>query len=72
MLVDDEPNVCKSLSHLLRPDGYKICHANCPLVAMYILQEQEIDIIISNQRMPKMTVPYFSLKLVSIIRKQYA
>ena len=50
LLVDDEPIICKSLSHLLGRDGYQIWQANCPLVAMQILQEQEDRLAMVTER----------------------
>jgi EAL domain-containing protein (putative c-di-GMP-specific phosphodiesterase class I)/CheY-like chemotaxis protein len=52
LLVDDEVNIVAALKRLLRPDGYEISSANCGEQGLEILAQQQVDVIISDQRMP--------------------
>lgn len=62
MLVDDEPNILSALHRVLRPLGFKMVQATGPTAAIDILEQQHVDIIISDHRMPGMTgVEFFSL-----------
>lgn len=54
LLVDDEENILRSLVRLLRRDGYNILTANGGHAGMEILQENDVSVIVSDQRMPKM------------------
>ncbi len=55
LLVDDEPNVLTSLKRLFRRDGHIIYTANSGEEGLQILSTQNINVIISDQRMPGMT-----------------
>lgn len=55
LLVDDEDNIVASLKRLLRRDGYHIVTANSGAQGLQRLAENEVDVIISDQRMPGMT-----------------
>jgi signal transduction histidine kinase len=54
LVVDDEPDVVQSVKDLLRLD-YDIYTATRAADAMKILEENRIDVIMSDQRMPEMT-----------------
>ena len=54
LVVDDEPDVVRSVKDLLRLD-YKVFTATSPDEGMKILQENPIDVIMTDQRMPEMT-----------------
>jgi len=54
LVVDDEPDVVRSVKDLLRLD-YKVYTATSPDEGMKILQENPIDVIMTDQRMPEMT-----------------
>lgn len=54
LLLDDEPNILRALSRLLRRDGYRIFTANSAREAFAILASNEVHVIISDQRMPEM------------------
>lgn len=54
LLLDDEPNILRALSRLLRRDGYRIFTANSAHEAFAILASNEVQVIISDQRMPEM------------------
>ena len=55
LLVDDEENIIASLRRLLRRDGYHIITANSGAQGLQRLAEHEVDVILSDQRMPGMT-----------------
>lgn len=55
LLVDDDDNIVSSLKRLLRKDGYHIVTADCGQQGLQRLAEYEVDVIISDQRMPGMT-----------------
>ncbi|MDB5758165.1 MAG: hypothetical protein JWM30_1454 [Burkholderia sp.] len=55
LLVDDEPNILSALKRLLRRDSYNILTAASGKEGLELLAKQEIDVIVSDQRMPGMT-----------------
>jgi len=55
LLVDDEENILSSLKRLLRRDGYTIITACGAAEGLKRLAEGEVDVIVSDQRMPGMT-----------------
>lgn len=55
LLVDDEENITSSLVRLLRRDGYHILCANSGEAGLALLAQNEVGVIISDQRMPGMT-----------------
>ncbi|MBI2308609.1 MAG: EAL domain-containing protein [Rhodocyclales bacterium] len=55
LLVDDEENILASLKRLLRRDGYHILTATGGAEALELLVQNDVDVILSDQRMPNMT-----------------
>jgi len=55
LLVDDEPNILRSLVRLLRRDGYRILTAGSGSEGLEVLEKERVGVIISDQRMPEMT-----------------
>lgn len=55
LLVDDEEEIGAALARLLRRDGYKILRAKNAKEGLALLAEQEVGVVISDQRMPEMT-----------------
>ena len=55
LLVDDEPSILSSLRRLLRNEGYRILTANSGTEGLQVLAENDVDVIVSDQRMPGMT-----------------
>jgi CheY-like chemotaxis protein len=55
LMVDDEANILASLKRLLRRDGYNILAANSGQEGLELLAAHDVDVIISDQRMPGMT-----------------
>ncbi len=69
LLVDDEENILASLRRLLRRDGYRILTANGGQAGLELLAQNEVDVILSDQRMPSMTGVEF-LRRVKTIHPQ--
>ena len=55
LLVDDEPNILSALKRLLRRGAYNILTAASGKEGLELLATNEIDVIVSDQRMPGMT-----------------
>lgn len=55
LVVDDEPHIVASLRRLLRRDGYRILEANSGQDGLRLLAENDVSVIMSDQRMPCMT-----------------
>lgn len=55
LLVDDEEHILASLKRLLRRDGYTIVTACGAAEGLKRLAECDVDVIVSDQRMPGMT-----------------
>lgn len=54
LLVDDEVNILSSLRRLFRQQGYTIHTAESGAAGLAILEEESIDLVISDMRMPQM------------------
>lgn len=56
LLVDDEENILRALTRLLRRNGYQILHASNGAEGLALLMEHpEVGVILSDQRMPSMS-----------------
>ena len=55
LLVDDETNIIKALTRLLRRTGHEILTAECGEAALRLLRERQVSLILLDQRMPGMT-----------------
>ncbi len=55
LLLDDEPNILNALNRALRRDGYRILTTSNPHEAFELLATHEVQVIISDQRMPAMS-----------------
>ncbi len=54
LFVDDEANILSSLQRLFRPLGYQILTAASGKEGLELLQNNNVDLIISDMRMPEM------------------
>ena len=63
LLVDDEENILASLRRLLRRDGYRILTAGGGAEGLEVIANNEVDVIVSDQRMPNMTGTEFLRKV---------
>ena len=61
LLVDDEPSVLSALRRVFRPAGYAILTAESGEAALEILASTEVDLIVSDMRMPGMSGAEFLL-----------
>jgi CheY-like chemotaxis protein len=55
LLVDDEENIVAALRRLLRAEGWLVLSATSAEQALQLMARHEIDVILSDQRMPGMT-----------------
>jgi CheY-like chemotaxis protein len=55
LLVDDEVNIQRALTRLLRNEGYRILCASSAHEAMAILAKEEVQVVVSDQRMPQVS-----------------
>jgi len=54
LFVDDEPSILSALRRLFRPQGYRILVAESGMAGLSILEQETVDLIISDMRMPEM------------------
>lgn len=54
LLVDDEANILAALRRLFRPLGFTVHSAESGAAALAILEQEHIDLVISDMRMPHM------------------
>jgi CheY-like chemotaxis protein len=55
LLVDDEDNIVAALRRLLRAEGWLVLSATSAEQALQLMARHEVDVILSDQRMPGMT-----------------
>ncbi len=55
MVIDDEPLVLKSIGKLLEIEGYYVTTSLSGKEALSIIEQEEIDLVISDIRMPNMS-----------------
>ncbi len=55
LLVDDEENIVAALRRLLRAEGWLVLSATSAEQALRLMARHEVDVILSDQRMPGMT-----------------
>jgi len=55
LLVDDEENIVAALRRLLRAEGWKVLSATSAEQALHEMARHEVDVVLSDQRMPGMT-----------------
>lgn len=66
LMVDDEANVLKALKRLFFDTDYKLFTAESGARGLEICQEEEIDLVISDYRMPEMTGVQFLSKVMEL------
>ncbi len=54
MFVDDEANILSSLRRVFRPLGYRIFIAQSGAEGLALMEQENIDLVISDMRMPEM------------------
>jgi diguanylate cyclase (GGDEF)-like protein/PAS domain S-box-containing protein len=55
LLLDDEANILRALTRVLRRDGYQIITATNAQDAFGLLAKHDVQVILSDQRMPEMS-----------------
>ncbi|HEX5364537.1 MAG TPA: HD domain-containing phosphohydrolase [Gallionella sp.] len=55
LFIDDEANILAALKRLFRPLGYNILTAESGAEGLALLEKENIDLVISDMRMPNMT-----------------
>ncbi len=66
LCVDDEINILNSLKRLLRNENYNLLTAASGAEGLDILEEQEVHLLISDQRMPEMSGITFLSKVKTL------
>ena len=66
LIVDDEPNVCDSVHDLLRRE-FRVLKANSAEEGYRLMQDEEIHIIMSDQRMPQIS----GVELLAKVKSKY-
>lgn len=67
LCVDDEPNILSSLRRLFRPLGCQVLTAESAQIGLRVLEEQSVDLVISDMRMPGMDGAQF----IERVREQW-
>lgn len=55
LCVDDEKSILNALKRLLRREGYQLFFADSGLEGLELLKDHEVQMVISDQRMPQMS-----------------
>ena len=55
LIIDDEKNYLLVLQTLLEDEGYKVTAINDPETALAFLRESEVDVVITDMKMPKIS-----------------
>lgn len=59
LFVDDEANILSALKRLFRPLGYRIFTAESGAAGLQVFEQNTIDLVISDMRMPEMNGAQF-------------
>ena len=57
LCIDDEPNILSAMKRVLRPTGCRVLTAEGGAAALSCMEEQSVDLIICDMRMPEMDGP---------------
>jgi DNA-binding NtrC family response regulator len=66
LVIDDEPNVCDSVYDLLRRE-FRVLKAQGAEEGYRMMQEEEVHIVMSDQRMPRIT----GVELLAKVKARY-
>src|SRR5271166_4564165 len=66
LIIDEEPNVCDSVHDLLRRE-FRVLKAHSAQEGCRIMQEEEVHIVMSDQRMPQIT----GVELLAKVKSRY-
>ncbi len=63
LLVDDDPNIIAGLTRVLRNEPYEIVTANSAIEAAELVENNEVDLVVSDEEMPGMSGTEFLARL---------
>lgn len=63
LLVDDEANIISVIRRLLKSEGYRILTASSGVEGLGVLQQEKVDLVVSDMRMPQMDGVTFLAKV---------
>lgn len=66
LLLDDEPNILRALARVFRRDGYQILSTTSVKEAFSLLATNDVQVIVSDQRMPEMSGTEFLSEVKAI------
>jgi diguanylate cyclase (GGDEF)-like protein/PAS domain S-box-containing protein len=66
LLLDDEENILKALARVLRRDGYRILTSSNASDAFTLLAENDVQVVLSDQRMPEISGTEFLSQVKAI------
>jgi diguanylate cyclase (GGDEF)-like protein/PAS domain S-box-containing protein len=66
LLLDDEENILKALTRIFRRDGYRILSTTSIKEAFSLLATNDVQVIVSDQRMPEMSGTEFFSQVKAI------
>jgi response regulator RpfG family c-di-GMP phosphodiesterase len=66
LIVDDEPNVCDSVHDLLRRE-FRVLKAHSAEAGYELMQQEEVHIVMSDQRMPRIS----GVELLTKLKTRY-
>lgn len=55
LIIDDEKNYLLILQAILEDEGYEVTTINDPEMVMPYLEDSEVDVVITDMKMPKIT-----------------
>ena len=64
LIADDEPNICQVLATVLTREGHHVLVSHDGEQAMRMLEEHEIDLLITDVVMPKMSGQQLAERLI--------
>ena len=67
LLVDDDPRILSALYRVLRREGYELLTAETTAEALRMIDENPIDCVLSDHKMPEMT----GLELLEQVAKRH-
>ena len=66
LLVDDEANILKALQRIFLPQGHRVLLAESADAGLKLLEQEHVDLVISDMRMPGMTGHQFLKQVRSL------
>jgi len=67
LCVDDEPNILAALRRLFRTRGYRVLTAESGAAGLQVLEQQPVDLVISDMRMPEMD----GARFLTLVRQRW-